>query len=166
MYSYTWSDLIYISTCDIAVLLFSHIVRWLILFSLLKSQQCVCVCVCVWLAFYVAFNNIFNYGILWRWLLVAWDARNLIIANTDVPYRRHKTRVHHPVTLSWHRANQFRLYPLSAERLAKKQQVPILTPLVWGSQDSNPGPPNFEANALTAGPPSPLCQFFYISFTC
>ena len=34
---------------------------------------------------------------------------------------RHKTRVHHQVTLSWHRAKQFRLHPLKAERLARTQ---------------------------------------------
>jgi len=49
-----------------------------------------------------------------RWLLVAWDAissaRVLRTANTDAPCRRHKTRMHHPVTLSWYRANQSWFY--------------------------------------------------------
>ena len=86
-----------------------------------------------------------------RWLLVAWDAicaRVLSAANTDAPCHRHKTRIHDPVTLSWQRANQSWFYPLNAERLARKQPVPICTPLVWCGRSSNPRPPDYEANAL------------------
>jgi len=77
----------------------------------------------------------------------------LSAANTDAPCRRHKTRIHHPVTLSWHRANQSWCYPLNAERLARKQPVPIFTPLVWCGRGSNPRPPDYEANALFTRPP-------------
>ena len=59
-----------------------------------------------WLVFYVAFKILSV--ISRRWLLVAWDAicaRVLSAANTDAPCRRHKTRIHHPVTLPWHWAN-------------------------------------------------------------
>ena len=107
-----------------------------------------------WLVFYVAFNNLSV--ISRRWLLVAWDAicaRVLSAANTDAPCRRHKTRIHHPVTLSWHRANQSWIYPLNPERLARKQPVPIFTPLVWCGRGSNPQPPDYEANALSTRPP-------------
>ena len=105
-----------------------------------------------WLVFYVAFNNLSV--ISRRWLLVAWDAiysRVLSAANTDAPCRRHKTRLHHPVTLSWHRANQSWFYPLNAERLARKQPVPIFTPLVWCGRGSNPRPPDYETNAYPLG---------------
>ena len=36
----------------------------------------------------------------------------------------------HPVTLYWHRTDQSTLYPLNAERLARKQNVPFLKSLV------------------------------------
>ena len=108
-----------------------------------------------WLVFYVAFNKLSV--ISRRWLLVAWDAiyaRTLSAANTDAPCRRHKTRIHHPVTLSWHRASQSWFYPLNAERLARKQPVPSLTPLLWRGHDSNPRPSDYEANALSTRPPN------------
>ena len=57
--------------------------------------------------------------------------RVLSAANTDAPCRRHNTRMNHPVTSTWQRANQSWLYPLNAERLPRKQPVPMLTPLVW-----------------------------------
>ena len=65
----------------------------------------------------------------------------------------HKTRVHHPVTLSCDRANQSWLYSLNAERLARKQSVPIITPLVWRGRGSNPRHPDYEANTLSIRPP-------------
>ena len=77
----------------------------------------------------------------------------LSAANTDAPCRRHKTRIHHPVTLSGHRAIQSWFYPLNAERLARKQLVPIFTPLVWCGRRSSPRPPDYKANALPARPP-------------
>ena len=40
------------------------------------------------------------------------------------------------------RCNKGWLYPLNAERLARKQPVPILTPLVWCGRVSNPWPTN------------------------
>ena len=58
------------------------------------------------------------------------SVRVLSAANTDAPCRRHKTRIQHPVTLSLNRANQSWFYPLNAERLARKQQVPITFGLV------------------------------------
>ena len=44
----------------------------------------------------------------------------------------------HSVTLSWHWANQFLLYPDNGKCLARKQQVSILKSLVWLHPDSNP----------------------------
>ena len=44
----------------------------------------------------------------------------LSATNTDAPCRRHTTQMNHSVTLSWHRANQYWLYPLNAWRLARK----------------------------------------------
>ena len=114
-------------------------------------------CVCVWLVFYVIFNNLSV--ISRRWLLVAWDAicsRVLSAVITDAPCRRHKTQIHHPVTLSWHRANQSWFYPLIAERLARKQPVSIFTSLVWCVRGSNLWPPDSEANALSTRPPRRL----------
>ena len=69
--------------------------------------------------------------------------KGLMAANTDAPCRRHKTRMHHPVTC----------YPRNAECLARKQPVPILTPLVWRGRGPSPRPPNYEANALTPRSP-------------
>ena len=76
--------------------------------------------VCVWLVFYYAFNNL---SVLSRrWLLVAWDAicaRVLSASNTDAQCRRHKSRMHHPATLSWLRATfspGFTLFMLSVYR--------------------------------------------------
>ena len=82
------------------------------------------------------------------------SARGLSATNTDGPWRRHKTWVHQPVTLSWHRANQSWFYTLNAERLARKQPVPMFTPLVWRGRDPNPQPPDYEANALSTWPRS------------
>ena len=107
-----------------------------------------------WLVFYVAFNNLSV--ISRRWLLVALDAicaRVLSAANIDAPCRGHNTRLHHTATLPWHQVNQSWFYPLNAERLARKQPVPIFTPLVWCDRGSNPRPPDYEANALSARPP-------------
>ena len=42
-----------------------------------------------------------------------------------------RTQIPHPVTLSWHQANQSYFYPLNAERLARKHLVPIFMSLVW-----------------------------------
>ena len=120
-----------------------------------RTYLWVCVCV-VWLVFYVAFINL-SVTSRW-WLLVAWDAigaQVLSAANTDALCRRHKAWIHHPVTLSWHQANQSWFYPLNAERLARKQPVPIFTPLVWCGRDSNPRPPDYEANALSTAPVLP-----------
>ena len=61
------------------------------------------------------------------------SARILSAANTDAPYRRHNTSPR----LSRHRANQSWFHPLNAERLARKQPVPIVTPLVMRGQGSN-----------------------------
>ena len=97
------------------------------------------------------------------------SARVLSPANTDATCCRHKTRVPHPVTLSWHRVNQSWLYPLNAERLARKQLhvVPMLTPLVWRGRGPNPRPTDYEANAISTRPGSrsffnrsaPICRF-------
>ena len=111
-----------------------------------------CVCVCMLLAFYVAFNNLSV--ISRRWLLVVWDAlcaQVLSTANTDAPCRRHKTRVHHPVTLSGHRVNQSRVYSLNIERLASKTTNTISKPLVW--RGIEPLPPACETTAFTTQPP-------------
>ena len=82
------------------------------------------------------------------------SARVLSAANTDASSHRHKTRMHHPVTLPRHRANQSWFYPLNAERLARKQPVPIVTPLVCRGRGSNSRPTDYEANALSTRPPS------------
>ena len=104
--------------------------------------ECVCVCVCVCVLLFTSLSTIFqSYH----------DAGFLLhktVANTDAPCRIHKRRVHHQVTLSWHRANQSWFYPLNSERLARNQQLPSLTPLVWRDRGSYPRPPNAEANAL------------------
>ena len=43
------------------------------------------------------------------------------------------------------------LYPLNVERLAKKQPVPILTPLVWHGRGSNPRPSVYETTLYPLG---------------
>ena len=78
----------------------------------------------------------------------------LSVANTVAPCCIHTTQVHHPVTLFWHRANQSWFYPLNAERLARKQPVPIVTPLVRRSRGSNLRSPDYEANDVSTWPPS------------
>ena len=95
--------------------------RVLVLLTLMHSPALsfVFVFVCVWLVFYVAFNN---FSVISG--LAACCTRNdsswvLSAINTNAPCRSHKTRVHHPVTLSWHRANQSWFYPLYAERLVR-----------------------------------------------
>jgi len=72
----------------------------------------------------------------------------LSAANTDARWRRHKTQLHHPVTLYRLRANQSWFYPPNADRQAKKDPVPIITHLVWRGWRSNPRPSYSGANAL------------------
>ena len=43
--------------------------------------------------------------------------------NTGSPYRRYNTKVHHPVTLSWHQADQSWIYYFNAECLARKHSL-------------------------------------------
>ena len=96
--------------------------------------MCLYVCVrgCVWLVFYVTFKKYFSCIKAVAACCMRRDsAWSLSAINTDAPCRRHNTLIHHSVTLSWHRANQSWCYPLNAERLARKQSVPLLTPLVW-----------------------------------
>ena len=52
-----------------------------------------------------------------------------------------------------HWANQSWVYPLNAERLARKQTVLFVCLWYGAAADSNPQPPYYEANALTTGPP-------------
>ena len=51
-------------------------------------------------------------------------------------------------------------YHRNTELLARKQSVPILTPLVWRSRCSYPQPPDYEANVLSTPPPS-RCRHKY-----
>jgi len=55
------------------------------------------------------------------------------------------------------------LYPLNAERLARKQSVPLLTPLARRGRGSNPRPPDYEANALCTRPPSRFLLLLFVS---
>ena len=79
--------------------------------------------------------------------------RRDIAANTDTPCLRNKAQMHHPVTLSWDRANPSWLHTLNAERSVRKQQVAVLTP--FARPEFNLRPPDCEANALTSRPPLP-----------
>jgi len=97
-------------------------------FSHITAANTYEVCVCV--LFYVTFNNLSV--ISWQWLLAVWDAIGLgfKVLLTLMHCAVDTRQVHHPVTLSWYRSW---FYPFNAERLAGKQLVPILTPLVWCS---------------------------------
>ena len=106
--------------------------------------MCVCVCVCVsvcgvLLRFQQSASHI---ATVTAFCLRCYSALVLNAANADEPCRKHKTRVHHPVTLSSRPANQYWFYPLNSERLAKKQPVPMLTPFVWRYWGLNPRSPD------------------------
>ena len=87
------------------------------------------------------------------------STRILNAANTDAPCCRHKTQMHHPVNLFWHRAYQSCLYLPNAERLARKQPEPVLTILVRRGRRSNPRPPDCKANAFTYRSPLPVMGY-------
>ena len=59
-------------------------------------------------------------------------------------------------TFSWFWANQSLIFLLNDACLAQKQQIPILLPLVWPDQGSNPQSRALEASTLTI---PPLIQF-------
>ena len=128
------------------------------LFPPADSAVCVCMCVCVCDWCFTSLSTIVKSYHDSGCLLHRRDSARVLSAatcNTDVPYRRHKTQMHHQVTSSWHRANQSLCYPLNAARLARKQPVPILKPLVWRGWSSNPQPPDdYAATALSTRPPS------------
>ena len=63
-------------------------------------RACVCMCGVVRLFYHSFSHNTTVAACCMRRI----SARVLSAANTDAPCRIHKTRVHHPVTLSWHRS--------------------------------------------------------------
>ena len=80
-----------------------------------------CMCMCALVVSYVAFNKCsVNGGCLLH--ETRHSARVLSAANTDAPCRRYKTRMHRPVSLFWHRANQTCVYPLNAEPLVRRSR--------------------------------------------
>ena len=108
--------------------------------------MCVCVCVCV------CFQQTFSHNTT---VAACCMRRVLSATNTDWPCRRHKTHVHHPVTLFWHRADPSWFLSLNAERLARKQPVPILkTHLLWRGWVSKQRPSEYEANVPSTRSPS------------
>ena len=109
------------------------------LITLWKRYMCVCV-MDVLRRFQQSFSHITTMAACF---MRRNSARVLSAANTDTPCRRHKTEIHRPVTLSWNQTNQSWFYPLNAECLGRKQQVPILTHLVWHGRDSKPRTPDY-----------------------
>jgi len=124
--------------------------------SVISSNEiCVCVCVCVCDGVLRRFQQDFIHMTMVAACCTRCDSSCILsAANTDALCHRHKARSHHQVRLSCHWANQSWLYPLNAECIAKKQPVPILTPLVWHGWGLNPRSPNYEANTLSTRPPN------------
>ena len=54
------------------------------------------------------------------------SARILSTANTNASCRKHKTRIDHPVTLFWYRANESWFYRFNAERLSTRPRSRFL----------------------------------------
>ena len=82
------------------------------------------------------------------------SARILSDAITDASCRRHKTLVHHKVTLNWHLANKSCFYPLNTERLARKQPIPFLRLWYGATGDRiHDLPTTRRLNAFTSRPP-------------
>ena len=117
-----------------------------------RARVCVCVCVCH--SLYVCLSLLVQIGVLRRFqhfhsyhdngpCCIRRDSVQILsAANTDAPCRRHKTRIHHPYYPDTGRTN-----PLNAERLARKQSVPMLTPLVRRGRGPNPRPPYYALSA-------------------
>ena len=84
-------------------------------------------------------------------------------ANTDAPCRRHKIRMHHPVTSSWQpvRDNQscfFNLLMLSIKRGNNQYQFVNAFDLARPGPGPKPRHPDYEANALSTRPRSRSVQ--------
>ena len=87
------------------------------------------------------------------------DSARVLSAANPVPCRRRKTRMHHPVPISWHWANQSWIYHLNTEHLARKQTVPNFNAFGLARPGPNPQPPDYEANDLSTRPHSRLGWF-------
>ena len=99
----------------------------------------VCACVCVYMGVRVwCFTSLpiifqsYHYGGCLLHETRYWP--DLSAANTVAPCRRNNTHLHHPVTVSWHRASQSLFYPLNAELLSRKQPVSFSLNLVWSDR--------------------------------
>ena len=110
--------------------------------SLHSSDSAVSVCV---IQFNVTFNSI---------SVISW--RCLLVADIVLPHLKAISQVYWYSILPGHILQSTTgtdhlslIYPLNAERLARRHQVQFLRSLVWPGQELNPQPPTHQASALS-----------------